>query len=91
MCIFKGHVKCQISYCAPLNCPVISKMDISNSYVKVRSKFVLKDDSLISKKSRVHFEDVEPTWFNNLPIKVLVNIFKYFDERELRKCILPVS
>lgn len=66
-----------------------------NVFVKVRSKFVLKDSkascsNIIPYRSSF-FENVEPKWFNNLPIKILLNIFQYFSEEELRKCILPVS
>ncbi|KAK9722883.1 F-box-like [Popillia japonica] len=65
-----------------------------NVFVKVRSKFVLKDSkascsNIIPYRSSF-FENVEPKWFNNLPIKILLNIFQYFSEEELRKCILPV-
>lgn len=28
--------------------------------------------------------------FNNLPMNVLINIFKYFNENELQKNIIPV-
>lgn len=35
--------------------------------------------------------DVYPTGFHNLPVQVLLKIFKYFDEKELRKNLMPVS
>ncbi|KAF5300745.1 hypothetical protein FQA39_LY10990 [Lamprigera yunnana] len=31
-----------------------------------------------------------PTGFHNLPTDVLIRIFKYFEEKELLKCIMPV-
>lgn len=41
-------------------------------------------------KTTYSFEVATPTWYNNLPIKVLHNIFQYFNERYLLKNIVPV-
>lgn len=32
-----------------------------------------------------------PAPFNVIPLNVLIKIFQYFDEDELRKCVIPVS
>lgn len=89
--------------CARLNCPVLLNMaSISNTpnasnntFAKIRSKFVLKDSksncSDIVPFRVSYFENIRPKWFNNLPLKILLNIFQYFNEEELRKCIIPVS
>ncbi|GJQ69905.1 hypothetical protein Trydic_g22447 [Trypoxylus dichotomus] len=61
----------------------------TNSCIKVHAKLIL-EDALVVPVRVSSFENVVPTWYNNLPVKILVNIFQYFKEEELRKCIIPV-
>lgn len=58
------------------------------------STFTDKSSSSCKKKLNVTISSIRddyPTGFHNLPAKVLINIFKYLKEKDLRSSVIPVG